>query len=277
MGLRIVERVREEYGDDADAHMKEEMNPFTNKNKKAETSNRKPAQPSQADEIDVDADGHEETLGGGFLPTDEHEEHGDFDGTHETIHGEYEKSQGGGGFIPEEDDLNETSPPRPLKSTNPQDARFQFTNPNGVEEDDSEDDASASPVMKPKPNGRTTKTTKTSQKPPPRTSATKPKPRQLKRKPSPEDDPQSEPIPSPSEPSASPAPKPKRKAARKSETALKSHYFAQPGTDHEESDPASEETEEEVAYQPPARKGKGKVQATGDAPKAKRGRPRKTV
>lgn len=279
MGLRIVERVREEYGDDADAHMKEEMNPFTNKNRKAETSNRKPAQPSQADEIDADADGHEDTLGGGFLPDDEHEIHGEFDGTHETIHGEIEEIQGGG-FIPEEDDLNETSPPRPPKSTNTQDTRFQFTNPNGVDEVDSEDDSSASPVTKPKPNGRTTKTTrttKTSQKTAPRTSATKPKPRQSERKPSPEDDPQSEPTPRPSVPSASPAPKPKRKAARKSETALKSHYFAHPGTDNEESDPASEESEAEVAYQPPARKGKGKARATGDAPKAKRGRPRKTM
>ena len=33
MGLRIIQRVKEEYGDNAEAHMKEEMNPFTNKGK----------------------------------------------------------------------------------------------------------------------------------------------------------------------------------------------------------------------------------------------------
>lgn len=33
MGLRIVERVREEYGGDSDGHLKEKMNPFTNVNK----------------------------------------------------------------------------------------------------------------------------------------------------------------------------------------------------------------------------------------------------
>ena len=33
MGLRIIQRVREEYGADADAHLKEEINPFTNQSK----------------------------------------------------------------------------------------------------------------------------------------------------------------------------------------------------------------------------------------------------
>lgn len=33
MGLRIIQRVREEYGGDADAHLKEDMNPFTNQSK----------------------------------------------------------------------------------------------------------------------------------------------------------------------------------------------------------------------------------------------------
>ena len=37
MGLRIIERVREEYGQDVDAHLKEGMNPFTNQNKSSKS------------------------------------------------------------------------------------------------------------------------------------------------------------------------------------------------------------------------------------------------
>jgi len=278
MGLRIVERVREEYGDDADDHMKEEMNPFMNKNKKAKTSKLKPTEPSQADEIDADANGHEDMLGGGFLLDEERSE---FGGPPEFVHGEVENVQGGSGFISEEDDLNETSPPRHPKSTNTQDARFQFTNPNRVVEADSEDDSSASPVVKPKPNGRTTKS-KSSMKASSQISRTKPEARKPKRKISPEEaPPDNEPesgLPAPTlVPTPSPATKPKRNAARKSETALKSHYFPQPGTDDEETDRESESEESEVAYKPPARKAKGKARKGGEAPKARRGRPRKTM
>lgn len=85
MGLRIIERVREEYGGDADAHIAEEMNPFTN--------------PSKAKKaLQGDAGTHltpkngassyandRESIGGGFLVDDD---------THDD-------DLGGGGFLPE--------------------------------------------------------------------------------------------------------------------------------------------------------------------------------
>ena len=84
MGLRIVQRVREEYGGDAGAQMKEEMNPFTNQNKDKITSQVI----AQADAavtgrndggIDKDAtsfaSGHDADGGGGFFL--EEDERGD--------------------------------------------------------------------------------------------------------------------------------------------------------------------------------------------------------
>lgn len=71
MGLRIIERVREEYGGDTDAHIAEEMNPFTN-----------PSKVKKALQVDVEtgltrnggplsyADDKEGT-GGGFLADDD--------------------------------------------------------------------------------------------------------------------------------------------------------------------------------------------------------------
>ncbi len=68
MGLRIVARVREEYGGDADARMKEEINPFTNKNK-----TRKSAANHQ--ELTASTNGnslehHDEDMAGGFIVDD---------------------------------------------------------------------------------------------------------------------------------------------------------------------------------------------------------------
>ena len=78
MGLRIIQRVREEYGQDADAHMKEEMNPFTNQNKKKRSSRADPdGQVKQME--DTDSYAHDD-MGGGFLAKDDFE---------------------GGGFLPE--------------------------------------------------------------------------------------------------------------------------------------------------------------------------------
>ena len=83
MGLRIIQHVREEYGGDADAHMKEEMNPFTNQSK-ARTKRTVESAPSDRQEVQVnvhdDDDGEERA--GGF-----------------TVEGEDEL--GGGGFLPE--------------------------------------------------------------------------------------------------------------------------------------------------------------------------------
>lgn len=100
MGLRIVERVREEYGGDAGAHIKEELNPFTN-NKKIkhskpgvthlESTTGTPVR--QVDQYDIvgflpDAD---ESVGGGFFLPGHDEE--------EAAH------QHSGGFIVEDESL----------------------------------------------------------------------------------------------------------------------------------------------------------------------------
>ena len=79
MGLRIIQRVREEYGGDGDAHLKEEKNPFTNqskmrKRKRVESEpHGKQEVPSIVDD-DEDmsggfvVDNDEDTRGGGFFP-----------------------------------------------------------------------------------------------------------------------------------------------------------------------------------------------------------------
>lgn len=79
MGLRIVERVREEYGGDADAHLKDELNPFTNQNKVRKTKKEPPngeATVEAANHIEEDTGGgfildDPDTSGGGFLPDDD--------------------------------------------------------------------------------------------------------------------------------------------------------------------------------------------------------------
>ena len=75
MGLRIVERVRDQYGGDADAHLREEMNPFTNQNKNKK-GQKEVANDMPNGEISngVDNDGHDEEIpGGGFLLDDDQE------------------------------------------------------------------------------------------------------------------------------------------------------------------------------------------------------------
>lgn len=70
MGLRIIERVREAYGGDADAHIAEEMNPFTNpsKAKKAQHADERiGSPPTQGIIPHADDDGD---VGGGFLAND---------------------------------------------------------------------------------------------------------------------------------------------------------------------------------------------------------------
>lgn len=79
MGLRIVERVRDEYGGDADAHLKDELNPFTNQNKVTRTrkeQQNETATGEAANHFGKDTGGgfmlHDEDIsGGGFLPDDD--------------------------------------------------------------------------------------------------------------------------------------------------------------------------------------------------------------
>jgi xeroderma pigmentosum group C-complementing protein len=68
MGMRIVERVREEYGDDVDDNV-DVLNPWINKNSKGKN----------AEKIDEETqrrimDQHDEDMAGGFLPEGHHEE-----------------------------------------------------------------------------------------------------------------------------------------------------------------------------------------------------------
>ena len=85
MGLRIIQRVKEEYGGDADAHMKEEMNPFTNQSKgrrkhvKHAPRGNEEAQPAVSDGEEMSGGfvvDDEEDIGGGggFLVKGSHEE-----------------------------------------------------------------------------------------------------------------------------------------------------------------------------------------------------------
>lgn len=80
MGLRIIQRVREEYGGNADAHMKEEMNPFTNQSNARKQRSVEPAPNNkQGDQVLVDADNDREEGAGGFT-LDSGDEHGAADG-----------------------------------------------------------------------------------------------------------------------------------------------------------------------------------------------------
>ncbi|MCJ1358978.1 MAG: hypothetical protein MMC33_008978 [Icmadophila ericetorum] len=85
MGLRIIERVREEYGDEENAHMREEINPFTNKNKKSKSTTNDTSEDNGNAALDhgedmagdflLDAGEDDDTMmGGGFFPEGHEEE-----------------------------------------------------------------------------------------------------------------------------------------------------------------------------------------------------------
>ena len=75
MGLRIIQRVREEYGSDADAHIVEEMNPFTNPSRakkalQAENGTASKPKPGPF------SNGNEEDTGGGFFADEDDPDRG---------------------------------------------------------------------------------------------------------------------------------------------------------------------------------------------------------
>ena len=88
MGLRIVERVREEYGGDAAAHVKEDINPFTNRNKRKQQALKTSSEPHLADHKHILND-EDLDMAGGFIPGD----HGD--------------AVEGGGFISDSAEIRE--------------------------------------------------------------------------------------------------------------------------------------------------------------------------
>ena len=212
MGLRIVERVREEYGEEEGAHLKEEMNPFTNRNKKP-----------RSEPVNGTVE-NENEMGGGFLP--------DID----------EGTLEGGGFFPEGHDEEEvhnhrradfiledpsTPTPHPLSPTNGKSSppptsrttstpttdldtahstkRTKFLNQSSPSLPSS---LSSSPGLKssPKPAPKTKRKSKSH-------------------------------VENPSQPSSKAGEsRPERTAARRSETALTSHYFAEGAEDEDNSE-----------------------------------------
>lgn len=142
VGLRIVERVRGEYGEGGE--MKEESNPFTNKKRKEkpERTNGVVKVPEIDGGMDQDDDGNGDMAGGfvvdsigdddangGFLPDGSQDQETTYD--HEGggfLPDDPEKSDAGGGFLREGYDDNVPLSP----SNNGEDLNQLAGNPNGV-------------------------------------------------------------------------------------------------------------------------------------------------
>ena len=261
MGLRIYERVRNEYGDDEiDLNAKEESNPFTRR-KEADDGIA-----SQANNDDtsggfiVDAPDEES---GGFLPegyripkdTAAYEGGGFLpDASHEESPAD-ERGDGGGDFmIDEEDTPNGSVLPR------------RSPDPDNVSKLDKMEDT---PMSSPKPPPPSKKRGR-----PPKTSTTTtPKPKPAKRAkvtpklgkkasangvhiPPPSDEkPSPSPDPIPESKPKTPALKaPTRTSARKSAIAVKSRYFEGSSEDDEESSGDGEDFKPEVVTKKVARR-----------------------
>ena len=219
MGLRIIQRVREEYGQDADAHMKEEMNPFTNQNRKKKSS-RADAHSDSKQPEDVESYAHED-MGGDFLAE------ADFEG---------------GGFLPEGHDeeiphqhteltIEDHSPPVPRTSSpNKSASDIHPSSPSNVTSQPTPKSAPTPKLSK----KRSRKTTTTS--PSPTISDLGSTPAQSSKQ--------------------SKRTAPKRKAARKSERNVRSRYFEH-GSSEEEDEEAQEEGRgrggEEIVVEEPVR------------------------
>ncbi|TVY89022.1 DNA repair protein rhp42 [Lachnellula willkommii] len=265
MGLRIVERMREEYGNDDGGDEVDALNPWTNKKKEKKADEETEAQRRIMEERDEDN-------AGGFFPEGHEEEEPD---SHRSsgffpVHDD-DDDDAGGGFIVEGHDEEPVKPtigqayatPQSLHS-NGKPAANQISEDEELEDEEMEDikpqvEAPA-PKKRGRPSGSTNKasTPKPTPKPPPKANppakqktptaarSTRKRKRQIEDS---EDEDQGEEheISSPSSPEPDPeketpkkaAPKkgvrrataaiprktPRRNAARKSETALKSHYF----------------------------------------------------
>ena len=259
MGLRIIQRVREEYGQDADAHMKEEMNPFTNQNKKKKGS-RADADSQFKQMEDIESYANDDT-GGGFLAEDDFE---------------------GGGFLPEVHDeeeiphkqteltIEEHDPPveRNSSSNNP-DSDIHSSSPSTIPSQP----AKPPPKSKSSPNNIKPKNSKPS---PTKAEPPKSSKRRHKAITSPIDS-DLNPTTNPPEqtPKQSKRAAPKRKAARKSESAVKSHYFDHGSSEDDEEEEEEEEESEESVVEKPVRKGNVKVVASRGRPQRGRRRGRR--
>ena len=226
MGLRIIQRVREEYGGDADSHMKEEMNPFISQSKaKKETSIESARNGKQEAQIVVDYD---EEIAGGFTLDDEDELGGG--GFLPHVYDEEEVSQHKNELILEDEKRATGSSPRGLAALAANDnGKYSDTDSDLLTLSSVEEDSNAEPPQ-PKP----TRKSNVSKKVAPRvaTNPQKSLTNGNKRKAVPPSDNIGE------EPAVSNIERarsiPKRQAARKSETAVKSHCFVHGSEDDDE-------------------------------------------
>ncbi|MCJ1401842.1 hypothetical protein MMC11_005059 [Xylographa trunciseda] len=270
MGLRIIERVQEEYGGDANGHMKEETNPFTNKKKRAK--------PMSADS-DLPNDAND-TLAGGFIPEDQDQDEAPI--KPRTTQGLTDE-EGGGGFMVEDDSLASLSRARSSRSAETRPLGLIST-ASEIESDSTDEPAGHTAIksIAKKSKKKTSKAVVHSTKSSSNTSApengkTKSRAKESKQKQGLRSESVSE---TSSTPAASKAPvrsPAKRAATRKSQTLVKSHYFADNSTSDEGSISESSESDDEVVLKPIARRGGRGTAANGRAPRGRRGRPRKTT
>lgn len=264
MGLRIVQRVREEYGEDADAHMREEMNPFTNQNR-AKRSVRADADHNL--DQSGDATNHpDKDRGSGFLDED------DFGGGGFLLegHNEEELSQRRNELVIEDDKqiVEREHTPSPRTSTSDTVVVGHDENESPYSRADNSQPAKKWRKTKSIANSTASKSSKQIS-----TQVTIPKKEPTNRKKrkafSPLEDSDHDKAVDNSEQASqkkSVRAAPKRKAARKSETALKSHYFEH---DSDKDEISSDSIKAAVAKKHSTKEEKHGLVAP------KRGRPRK--
>ena len=259
MGLRVIQRVKEEYSNDAEAHMKEKINPFTNKSKAKEALQNNP---EMGDSLDYkkryyDAEGS----GGGFIGGDD------------------DSNVGGGGFFPdadeeeeEEEEEDEEREGKPLTNGNltidGEDSNFNTWRQLA---------ASALPKNEQGPAElQAEKTTKTSNSKPtgieraspkktpnPKGSAKKGRKRKMQSTEADDIDHGDLYAPAPSE-EARPQTVPKRASVRSCVAAVKSRYFEQESDEKQGDSGSAGDVDNEGAFEPPVKE------------KKKRGRPSKS-
>ena len=236
MGLRIVERVRDEYGEEG-GEAREEFNPFTNRNKQQKNQD----QPGDQQMVDGEYDGGEDTMAGGFLVDD---------------------SDTGGGFLPDGYNENEAIPSsrkdatleleaeapnnHPPASITPTPANRDPSDEKDKEEEEEEAEAHPHVNTISKPRKRTRRylpkgavdvnedeDPKVAQQPSQNTDSKPRKKRTSKR----------QSLPASSTPAATTRRAPKRRVAQRSEERVRSRDFEGSGSDDEEEEEEEEEEE----------------------------------
>ncbi|MCJ1386110.1 hypothetical protein MMC17_009235 [Xylographa soralifera] len=270
MGLRIIERVQEEYGGDANGHMKEEVNPFTNKKKKVNLSSADSEVPNYANDA----------LAGGFLREDQDQDEEFVQAG--TTQGPPD-DQEGGGFLIEDDPLTSSSRARSSGSTELRQSGMVST-ASDVEMNTAYEPTELT-AIKSTTNKLSRKTSKatahmaksSSRFTPVGKGKAKSKARKSEQKQTSESESESRISFTPTISKTPIRAAPKRAAAKKSQTSVKSHYFADSGAVDSGSSSESSESEDEVVSKPITRRGGKGATASGQALRGRRGRPRKTI